>query len=576
MARLGKIVLLFILIFIPSLLGAAWAAVPDVKMKVDHTSISLSENIILSIAITNALDTEYPNLTGGEDFEVTLLGPETRIEVINGSVSQDVTYRYRMMPKRIGVLKTPAASVRVGGHIFSLPPIEVKVDKGADLESGEVGRIENFAIQKFSESEIYVAQQVVYDLTTFTSNDPIEFQPENFGFDGFWAEELGKLDKNVSKIRGKNFHTVKSRQALFPLSAGDISIPMRRVTMKVKERQTRRHSPLSDMFGFDPFGDTFFDTAFIGIGERNLQAPEIKLKVMPLPARPNILGTIAPDADIVGATTIKMEGEEKTLEFGDSITLTVVIQSEGNLNPVTSLNIDPTLGFRIYEDPPKTTKFESAGKIVSEKTFKVSLVPERSGDLYLPALKLQYFDPNSKSFSLLETRGLKFIVTGGPITSEEEGGSEITSVVDDPEEALVTEASNSADTNGDSAQTKRYSTEFIFFAACAVLILGFILLGLREIIKRKTGISSVRKSIIAAQDMNSFNKCLTTVIRNQLGIETTGLSNEALKAEIRNRAPDKDISFLLQNLLDELDMMRFGGARGTGLNQLKEKLLQII
>jgi len=574
MAKLGKIFLLLILTVATQLWATAWATSPDVEMRVDHSSISLSETVILSIAITNALDTEYPNLTDGEDFEVTLLGPETRIAVINGSVSQDVTYRYKLMPKKIGILKSPAATVRVGGEVFSLTPLEIKVEKGADLENGEVDRVENSAIQKFSDSEIYVGQQVIYDLTTFTSNDPIEFKPENVGFDGFWSEELGKLDKNVSKIRGKQFHTVKSRQALFPLSNGELVIPLRRVTMKVKERQTRRHSPLSDMFGFDPFGDTFFDTAFMGIGERNLQAPEIRLKVLPLPTRPQILGVIAPNADIVGPTSIRMEGDEKTLQYGDSVSLTVVIQSEGNLNPVTSLNINPDAGFRIYEDPPSTSKFESAGKVVTEKTFKVSLVPEKAGDLYIPSLKLQYFDPSTRSYALAETRGLKFIVTGGP--AEQVQSSQTSPLTNNDVTHTDNETSLDSVLLADNTSANKVSNQMIFFVIGALLILGIICLQVLKITNKSRSLASIRHIITTSEDLNSFSNCLLSVIKTHYGIESEGLSNEALKAEIRGRIHDVDLSFILQNLLDEIDMMRFGGAKGIKLDQLKAKLLKIV
>ena len=558
----------------------AWAT-PQATLKVDRSAISLSETATLLISVENAIDSEYPTLHGGQEFEVSTIGPDTRIEIINGSVKQSITYRYRLMPKKVGTFSSPSATVRVGNEVITLSSVMIKVSKGADLAAGEVDSVQNFAVQTLSSKEVYQGQQVDYELTSFSLEDPVEFKPESYAFDGFWMEEFGKLEKGRTKIRGKQFHTVRSRMALFPISAGKFTVPLRRISLKVRERQ-KFNSQFRYLFGMDPFSDPFFSSTVIGIGERIIQAPEISITAKPLPPKTPLQNEIAPEADIVGATSITLSGDVSEIKYGDSATLSVTIQSEGNLNPISSLNIPSDLGFRVYEDPPTKNQFESAGKIVSEKTFKFSLVPERGGDLFLPSLKLQFFNPENGKYEIADTRGLKFLVTGAPEI-------EIKSETSAADSNLLSESRSQ--TPGDSKQIepktqalnsfykglfRKVSPQTIGLLFLSTLVLAAVVFSAFGFFSRINKKASLRSEILMASDITTLARGLNKIIERYTGIFTEGLSSEAIKAEIRGKCKDNDLAFALQNMLDELDLARYGSSKTGDIEHFKSRLVKLV
>jgi hypothetical protein len=574
MDKLGSkfLALLYLLLAIPVL---AWG-VPQVSIEVDSTDISLSESIVYSVKVNDAIDSEYPNLEGGEEFEVSLIGPETRVEIVNGVISQNITYRYRLMPKKEGTFKSPSASVRIGGEIFSAGPVKIRVSKGADLNNSEIDKVHNFATQQLSAKEVYQGQQVDYQLQSFSTDDPVEFKPENSGFDGFWSEEIGKLEKSATQIRGKKFHTVRARNALFPITSGDITIPARRISLKVRERQRHPRSRITDMFGLDPFSDPFFGAAFVGIGEKILQAPELKLKVKPLPPRPALANIIAPGVDIVGATSLTLLGDGGNIKFGESASLSIIIQSEGNLNPINSLELPNNLGFRAYEDPPKVNQFESAGKIITEKIFKVSIVPEKGSKIVLPPLKLQFFNPETQKYEVAATKSLRFNIIGAPQESAKEETPEVPPALS---QSTQVESIKEEPVLLDETWMEELSRKISPQLALLGLVLLPLTLGLGvmvfRMLSKKASDNRFKNEIVNAQDISGLAKSLYKIISSRVEIDTSGLSNESLKAEIRARCSSSDLAFALQSLLDEIDLARFSGKDATDIEALKKRMLSI-
>jgi hypothetical protein len=578
MDRLGNKLLitlyLSVLLIFPLL---AWAA-PKVTLEVDHSDISISESVIYSVKVNDAIDSEYPNLEGGEEFEVSLIGPETRVEIVNGVISQNITYRYRLMPKKVGTFKSPKASVRIGGTIFTAGPISIRVSKGADVNDSEIDKVQNFATQQLSAKEVYQGQQVDYQLQSFSTDDPVEFKPDNSGFDGFWSEEIGKLEKSATRIRGKQFYTVRARNGLFPITSGDIIIPARKISLKVRERQRHPRSRITDMLGLDPFSDPFFGTAFMGIGEKILQAPEIKLKVIPLPQRPKLNNLMAAGVDIVGATSLTLLGNAGEIQYGESASISIIMQSEGNLNPVSSLDLPNNLGFRVYEDPPKVNKFESAGKIITEKIFKASLVPENGSEMVLPTLRLQFFNPETKIYEVAETNSLRFKVIGAPEFLPEKEQTKVPPVsqpniketkikneikIELPEETWL------------SSISKKISTQLaLLMLLVLATILAFLGLVARIFIKQ-TAKNKFKNEVSKAEDLTELTQSLNKIISSRIGIDPSGLSNESLKAEIRAKCHGSDMAFALQSLLDEIDLARFSGVAKPDIVALKKRILSV-
>lgn len=576
MAKLGKLIVIFILLFNFSLSNTANAD-PSISLFVEPTTGTLDDTFILSVTVEGSTETEYPILTGGDEFEVNLIGPETRIEVINGVVSQHVTYRYRLIPKKEGTYNSPNAEVTVEGVKLSAPGLPIKITKSLsdDPLASEVK--ETYAKQSVSNETVYEGEQIPYSLIAFTRVQPLEFNVDNYSFDGFWTEEMGKIEKGAAQIKGNNYTTVKIRRALFPLSPGEFSIPSRRVTLKVREPQRQGRNPFGGMFGYDPFGDPFFGQAFGNVGERVMRTNELKLKVLPLPKRPSESNIISISSALVGATSIDLTGADGDIKYGDSKTLNITVRTEGNINPLTSLKLTATPNFRVYEETPSLNRYEVAGKLVSEKSFKISLVPEHGGEIAVPPFKLQFFNPETKQFEIAQTRPIKFSVEGGPPSNDISTSISKSQNISELAPNKSFELPQFEEETWVQTLSRKVSSSTIFLG---VLVLALVVLGLIAIAKlsaiTKTKLA-FRKKIENASDLTSLSHLLREVIALRIPGTESLISNEEIKSHIRKFCKDPDLSFSMQSLLDELDLIRFsGGSESTDITSIKRRLLELI
>jgi hypothetical protein len=115
------------------------------------TDSILMDNVVkLSFVLENAEGSEFdfPELNGNFDI---ISGPNTMssMSMINGKVSQSVTYTFYLKPREVGQYVIPAASVKVKGKVMETSPLEVKVHPNPDgvkvePDSGETDPFSDF------------------------------------------------------------------------------------------------------------------------------------------------------------------------------------------------------------------------------------------------------------------------------------------------------------------------------------------------------------------------------------------------------------------------------------------------
>ena len=115
------------------------------------------------------------------------------------------------------------------------------------------------------------------------------------------------------------------------------------------------------------------------------------------------------------------------MNAGQPVTLRLVLSGRGNLRDVQMPRLPPIAGVRAYDvttvDKPATEQ----GRVGGTRTLEQLLVPERTGDIELPALLLETFDPAAKQYRTLRTRPLRISVSApigqGPGTLALDRGS---------------------------------------------------------------------------------------------------------------------------------------------------------
>jgi hypothetical protein len=191
-------------------------------------------------------------------------------------------------------------------------------------------------------------------------------------------------------------------------------------------------------------------------GEFRAAVPPVVLAVEALPPE----GSPPGFSGLVGPLLLHTQVEPRSLRLGESVRLAVMLQGAGNLwdapDPLAGREIPAA---EIFSRRP-TLRLEPGVRLVTRRHFAYDIVPREPGDLQVPAIRFDYFDPATGRYT--EAASAPVTVPVGPRTS-----------VPDPTPAMP-----SANT-GDPAARGRSGALWIGIAAIVTAGLGVGALALR-------------------------------------------------------------------------------------------------
>ena len=364
------------------------------------------DRYILSITVdsTSTHDYSTPNFSGDESFSFQFSGRETAVQIVNGNMTHSVTYRYTITPGKSlkpGKYRLPNGTIEIDGQAQEIPGSLITItDQPANQAAPTVGV--NFD-QHVDESTPYVGQQVLYSAQITTSarvSDP-QFTP--LDTPGAWRETFGRNALRVRSIGNEFLRVIEERQVLYPTISGELKIPIRVAELQIAVQANRRRIPNTLGFGSNLFGgmeelfdfDPFFDTKQV-----SLQAKGIALKVKPLPTPPRNNLKYIPVGKISVAASLSTEETQQ----GDSVTLVVELYGDANLRPYElSEPFNQAASVKTYFDKPTVDILPEADRILQKKQFRISLVPQESGEIEIPRFEIVAFNPKTERYEIHQT-----------------------------------------------------------------------------------------------------------------------------------------------------------------------------
>ena len=543
---------------------------------------SKDESYIFSVVIENARDAGDPQLTGGDDFNITFLGPKSSTLINNGVVSTQIAFNYRLQPKKEGLLETPGAEVEIDGQKHSATPLKVKVLPSSSTADSQADQ-GVFIKQTFDRQEAYLGEQVVYYLSLYVNTTIFEPTLSDTPFTGFWSESLGEPEKSRANYNNQNYNVVRWSNALYAVSTGNLTIEPRVLNAKIRSKRTRRGFPFGDI---DPFD---IDSPFFGsqqFQETKLTSNPLEIKIKPLPPAPNNFPTWNNSQIIVGSTTLEATlSGESIIKTGESKTLTLEVESRGNIGQLESLPLKATSDYKIYQEASQEKKTLVGGMLVLKKIFKVSIVPTKPGKIELGELRLGYFDPLTESYQIAKSEAIAFQVEGEDLrTDQPETSSDTKSL------SLQSQTAPQAPPDSQEVPTFNYQEEnwlqklsnsislslslMILSTVALICFAGLLIFRIRkDAVPRENKI----QSLYSSKDLASLNERFRSILSNYCTGGSRLLFGEELRAALNRKIADKDLSFAVQNILDEFDSMQYSGKTGihTDFTVLKEKTISL-
>ena len=368
-------------LFISCLISTIIWADETVNVTVDRRDIIEGDSITLTITANNVKSDPEVRLPELSDFKV-MSGPNqsssTNVQFLNGKMtkSSTTTLRWSLIPQRTGQLTIPALKIQLGKKSYLSTPITVSVSKRGSSQSGKVSQ---FFIEAAVDNQTpYRGEQAILTYTLYTKVDVTSFDDDVPSFKGFWTEELF-APKNL-KLREESKNDVQyyaatiKKIALFPTQSGKIIIEPMSAVIGIREKQQRWNN-------FSLFGPPS--------KKYTISTNKLTIDVRPLPNRRN--GKISA---IVGNWNIRSEVSTINVKQDEAITFKVFINGTGNLQTVGMSEIYFPNEIEVFDPEVQTKENPLRDKIGGEKKFEWVLIPRFAGEIYIPKIELNYFDPN--------------------------------------------------------------------------------------------------------------------------------------------------------------------------------------
>jgi BatD DUF11 like domain len=445
-----------------SILAApAWAAPNQISAQLDRLTLSIGDSAQLAITVKGSPSAE-PSVPMVDGLEITPVGQQSSMQVINGAVSAEVRYVYQVTPNRVGSFTIPAIGQAGGG---STQPIAFRVER---VPSGQNARTSGPGNSSLPAPRVTQAQddsgsadfkgqpaflRVVLPKRELTVGElvPVELKAcfpagMSASLNGLpmltgGAFALNKLGENPEQTReiidGRPYNVITWSSALSAIQAGDYPMNLELpVMVRVQEKGKRGgHNPVKDFFGDElPFDDSVLDDFFGQVTEKPLALHSdgtlVKIQPLPLQGRP------ADFSGAVGKFDVSAEASVARAVTGDPITLKMKIIGQGNFDRVTTNGLASSAAWKGYQPNARFEPSDSDG-FTGTKTFEQAIVPRQSGSTEIPAVSFSYFDPETRSYVTKTT---------GPIPIEVAPGSTTVSSV--PAKAPTTTPATTPSTDG--------------------------------------------------------------------------------------------------------------------------------
>ncbi len=569
--------------------GVAYAQADiSVSVSLDRNSIAADEQAVLQIEISASVqDLPSPTLPDMAKFEVYSQGRSSNISVINGQVSSSVIYRYILIPQAPGTYPINGISLQYAGKTFTGNAVTLTVTPAGtqsqnrlqqrSTESDGTGK-DYFLELSVDDKNPYVGQQVIMTLKFFIAvqfyGSPSLDEPQTTGF---WTEVLGNKTPYYQKMNNRTYRVIERKYALFPSQTGPLTIGRATISATVAVRNRQRDP-------FDMFGDLF------GQGQQvQVRSEPLRVIARELPAE----GRPADFSGTVGKYMISAAVNKNVTEAGQPVTLTIKISGKGNVKSVAEPVIAESQDFRVYKSGSNEQISKSADELSGTKVIEEVFIPKRPGELTIPALTLNYFDPDRGKYQTLRTEPIQITAT-----KPEGYAASLDLPVAPPGVTIGSQSSDIRFIKSDAGKLKPRGTLLItnplyigLNAFPVVLLAGAVAWRRRReqmaanigLTRQRGAGRQAKKRLAKARSFATIEKsqqfhaelslALVTYVADKLNMSPHGLTSDRIGELLSEKSVDQTLIAELLGVLRQCDFARFSSA-GVSTESMAEALNQ--
>lgn len=374
------LLVLFILAFSPYLSAAA-----TITLKVDRDPIVLNEQFTLSFSAdaTPNADPDFSPLK--QDFDILRQGKSNSVQVINGKMSQNITWNLQLFPKRLGTIDVPV--IHFGSDQSTTKQLTV-VDRATLSPSSQVGgnnqgavsTVEDIIVEAEVETKTaYVQQQIVYVQRLYFAReffDNATLSTPQLKKGKIDLEKLGSGREYTETKQGREYKVIERRYAIFPIQSGTLEIAPTFFEGRLLDPNSQHNN-----FGFfsRPRGQVI-----------RRFSPAIKINVQAQAAEYKSKDWLPASQLTLHANWSSPPTQAKT---GEPLTLTLSIIADGlRAEQLPQLQLNMPEGLKTYNDQPVLNNESNSNGIVGTRQEKIVVVATKAGNFTIPTIQLEWWD----------------------------------------------------------------------------------------------------------------------------------------------------------------------------------------
>jgi hypothetical protein len=563
------------------------------KAAADKNKVALNDYFVYSLTVSGeSANFPEPQMGDMADFNIYGTAKSQNITFNNGKRSNSATYRYTLVPKKMGKFTIPPAKLEYEKRTYLSEPISIEVTEAEKIQSaqvqqqspaaqrqrggqpGEMQKGNLFVKASADKKRAYVNEKVVYKFSFYTNVDLVSnpaYSPPDFK--GFW-NDLSKPKNRYEAIDGVNYLVNEIETTLYPIESGALTINPAKLKVAVL-----------DFSSSGSAGDFF--NLFVNMGQRQekvLETDSVTVNVMPLPKE----NVPAEFKGAVGSFKISAELEKTEAKTGEPVSLNVKVTGNGNMKSVNDVNFEPSKDFRVYDTV-------SANITEDSREFQILIVPLSPGEKTVPPVKLTYFDPLKKAYLQAQTQ---------PVKIKAEGAAEL-----NPENSYTNGAAGALRINDDvnyNKQIKKIKSYYggylvenkFFWISFAPFIMFFILTLCYKFYAAKKNNDPVgrlkaaaeersKKCIAGASAKIDKEKCrdfydtvydaLTAAVTARTGEDADNLSVSAIAGNLKKSGLEEEKIKQTEELLNGINFFRFASVKSDekSMGELLQKVIEI-
>ena len=535
------------------------------------------------------------------------------MSIVNGRQTStfDISYTYNFTAGSEGKVTIGSATCVVEGNTISSSPVTITVEKSAgnqqqtrqqqggvqqqqqpQQQSANISDKSLFVRAIANKGSAYQGEEVIVTYRLYTQLQVRQFQIDKLPSNkGFWSEDLTDESSNPQQhqetVNGQTYAYYDIRKiALFPQETGTLTLSpiSTEVSAIVQVQSNRRQSGnIFDLF----FDDPFFGGSSYQALNKKIKSNSLSINVKPLPNEPE--GYYGACGDF----SVKSSVDTKKLKANEALTYTLTISGKGNIMLIDNVDIQFPPSFEVYE--PKTTSNikRSTTGVSGSKTFEWVLIPRSEGKYTIPAAKLVYFNPQSKTFVTKTTGSFDIDVAkgDGSVTAASTAKNNVKLLNNDIE--YIKTVDPSLQKTGHSF----FGTPLFWILFLLPILLAVAaVLAFRKIRKNNADLGAVRlrkatrqakKRLRKAEDFLADNdderfyieiyQAIWGYVSDKFTIPTSQLSSETIQETLESRNVAPQVTQTIMKTIGDVDFARFAPGDSTSKKQaIYNQALQMI